>query len=128
MHDKEIRLDELKRIIRNAEKEKNILEKEITAEQLMKLKGTYFMVCDDSSEYFMFDDDYNEKTQSIGCWRFSVTEDWNGYDSYIIEKIYFQSEGDLPYGMIRLSKEEFEVYLGEHLSTLEKIILNRGGE
>lgn len=122
MNDKE-RFDELEIIIQKNIEEKNRLKDKINRENLINLQGEYYMVLRDDAEYLMFDT-YNEKTRSIGCWLFTTERDCNGENSYIIEKTYFYSVGDLPPNMQWIPKEDFDELVKQFLSDIKMIMFN----
>ena len=121
--DKKEKIEELKKIIRSAEKEKHKLEKEIDAEKLPTQVGKYFKNKPDGF-YFIKICKYDKEQNHLEGWSFTTELDWNNKELFTAEYLTFTSYTLLE-NKIEITESEFDAALKEYLNSID-VAIKRG--
>lgn len=117
------RIQELKDTIRDAEKEKHRLEKELNEELLPKYVGKYFKNKDGSEFYKICK--YDEDNKNLGCWSFGIANDWNNHNYYETEYLLITHYYSLQ-NKVEINEEEYLSEMNKFLDSIRQSLVVGG--
>lgn len=116
-------INELKKEIKQTEKKKAELERQLNEELLPAYVGKYYK--HKNYFYYLKVDEYSKEYKLLNCWSMSIDPMWNNQKLFTTEYLSFMSISSFD-DMVEISKDVFDVALQEYLDAIKQSFAVRG--